>query len=110
LDYNIVSSSGTDHKGEVVATSLTVLDLPAQQLSALKRKARRMGLTPAMYIKRLIEDDLVLDRKAKTTSLDELAAPFRKALKGMSEHQLDRVVDAARTKHAVRSTKRGRRR
>src|SRR5688500_2876205 len=99
------------YQGEVVATTATVLradDVPAKQLSALKRKARRMGLTPAMYIKRLIEDDLVLDRKAKNTTLDELAAPFRKALKGISEHQFDQIVDAARTKHAIRSTKRGR--
>jgi len=78
-------------------------DVPPKQLSALKRKARRMGLTLAMYVKQLIEDDLALDEKAKSASLAELAAPFRTALKGVAEHELDRLVDRARSKYAIRS-------
>ncbi len=95
-----------------MAASSTVLreaDVPRQQLSALKRKAKRMGLSPAAYIQQLIEDDLALDRKARSTPLDKLAAPFRKALKNVPDDELDRLVDAARTRHAARSARRGRR-
>jgi hypothetical protein len=78
------------------ATDLRVNNLPRRQASALKRKAERMGLTTEDYLKQLIEDDLALDLAAKNTSLDELAAPFRKALKGVSDVELDRIVEKAR--------------
>jgi len=68
-----------------IATELRITDLPKRQASALKRKAERMGLSADEYVKQLIEDDLALDMKAQTTPLEELAAPFRKALKGASE-------------------------
>ena len=101
-----------------MAATVTVLreaDVPAQQLSELKRKARRMGMTPAAYIKQLIEDDLTLDRKARRTPLDELAAPFRKGLKHVSDDELDRPAGGrdpalhAAAGHSVRSAKRDRR-
>ncbi len=90
------------------AATLRVGNLESRQLSALKRKAQRMGLTPATYVKLLIEDDLALDEKARTTSLDELAAPFRKALAGVPEHELDRIVHAARARTNGASSRRGR--
>jgi hypothetical protein len=55
-----------------------------------------MGMTPAKYLRQLIEDDLALDRKAASTSFEELAKPFQKAFEGVSEEELDRIVDAAR--------------
>ena len=78
------------------ATELRISDLPRQHASALKRKAQRMGLTAGDYVKQLIADDLALDQKARTTSLDELAAPFRKALKGAGEEEISRIVAGAR--------------
>lgn len=80
----------------MVSIALQKVDLPRRKLSALKRKAERMGLTPETYVKQLIEDDLSLDRKARNTPLDELAAPFRTGLAGIAEDELDRMVDAAR--------------
>ena len=82
---------------------LRVGKLAPRQLSALRRKARRMGLTPQGYVKQLIEQDLALDRKAQGSSLDELAGPFREALQGLSDEELDRAVDAARSRHHARS-------
>jgi hypothetical protein len=79
-----------------IATELRISDLPKRQASALKRKAQRIGLSPGDYVKQLIEDDLALDRKARGTSLEELAAPFRKALKGVSEDDIARIVAKAR--------------
>lgn len=78
------------------ATGLRISDLPRRHASALRRKARRMGLTAGDYVKQLIADDLALDEKASTTSLDDLAAPFRKALDGASERQISRIVADAR--------------
>jgi len=90
------------------ATFLRVDDLPARKMSALKRKARRVGLTPAKYLRQWIEDDLALDRKAQTTSFEELAKPFQKAFEGVPEEELDRLVDEARGKHRSDSSRRGR--
>ncbi|MFI5377717.1 MAG: hypothetical protein ACHRHE_00305 [Tepidisphaerales bacterium] len=78
------------------ATVLRVNNLPSRQASAVKRKAERLGLSVDDYVKQLIADDLALDRKAQATSLDELAAPFRKALKGVSDDEIDRIVENAR--------------
>lgn len=66
-------------------------NVPATKVSALKRKASRLGLSPENYIKQLIDDDLALDREASSRPFAELAAPFRKALGGLSERALDRL-------------------
>jgi hypothetical protein len=94
-----------------MATNTTILrvsDLPARQLSALQRKAENLGMTPSKYVKKLIADDLALDRKAQSMSFDQLAAPFRKAFHGVSEDEIDRLVDAARADYHKRSSRRGR--
>jgi hypothetical protein len=95
----IESTRGT---GESVMAStameLRISDLPKRQASALRRKAERMGLSTDEYVKQLIEDDLALDLKAQATPLEELAAPFRKALKGASEEDLAQIVAKARSR------------
>ena len=67
----------------LAATEIRIAKLPRQQASEASARPNKMGLTTEGYIKQLIEDDLALDKKAKTLSLDELAAPFRKALKAL---------------------------
>lgn len=78
------------------ATELRISELPQRQASALKRKAKRMGLSAGDYVKQLIEDDLALDRQTRSTSLEKLAAPFRKALNGASEEEIASMVAKAR--------------
>jgi hypothetical protein len=80
--------------------------LPAARLSAVKRRAQDLGLTPAEYLQQLINDDLAVSARAKSTSLDELAAPFREALAGVSEAELDRRVFAARARRRNASSSR----
>ncbi|HXE53129.1 MAG TPA: hypothetical protein VN541_08945 [Tepidisphaeraceae bacterium] len=75
-----------------IATELRISDLSKRQALALKRKAQRLGVSAGDYVKQLIEDDLALDRKAQSTPLEELAAPFRKALKGASEEDIAAIV------------------
>ena len=82
--------------------------LPATRLSAVKRRAQDLGLTPAEYLQHLIEDDLAISARAKSTSLDVLAAPFREALAGVSEEELDRWVKAAKSRRRNSPTRRSR--
>ena len=77
--------------------------LSSRRVSAAKRRAHDLGLTPEEYLQKLIDDDLAINSKAKSTSLDELAAPFRKVLAGVSEEELDRRVKAARAARRNRS-------
>lgn len=89
-------------------TTLHTGKLPAGRVSAAKRRAQELGLTLAEYLKQLIEDDLTVSAKAKSTSLDELAAPFRQALAGVSGEELDRRVKAARARRRYGSSMRRR--
>ena len=83
-------------------TKLQTGELPLRQVSAVKRRAQDLGLTPQKYLQHLIEDDLAVSAKARSTSLAQLAAPFRKAWAGVSEDELDRRVKAARAARAGR--------
>lgn len=75
---------------------LRIGKLSPRQVSALKRKAERMGISPGDYVRQLIEEDFALDAKAQTSPLSELAAPFRKALRGASEEEISGIVNKAR--------------
>ena len=65
------------------------------KLAALRRRAKRDGLTPEQYVKRLIEDDLKADA-ARNSTFDEVSKPFREALQGISEEEFNALVDKAR--------------
>jgi len=77
-------------------TQLRTGKLPARKVSAVKRRARNLGLTPEEYLRQLIDEDLAVSAKASVTSLDDLAAPFREAFAGATGEELDRRVKAAR--------------
>lgn len=64
-------------------------------MAQLTAKARRMGLTPQRYIQQLIEEDLALDQKAKSTTFAQIMGPGS----AIDEAVLDKVVDKARTRH-----------
>ena len=88
---------------------MTTIKLPARKASAIKRRARDLGLTPEKYLQQLIADDLSISAKAQKTSLEELAAPFREAFANVSEEELDRRIKAARQGYRNSSTQRQRR-
>lgn len=64
----------------------------------MKRRAQDLGLIRAEYLRQLIEDELAVSVKPKSASLDELAAPFRQALAGVSDEELARRVKAAQAR------------
>jgi len=78
------------------ATQLKTGKLTARKLSAVKRRARNLGLTPEEYLRQLIEEDLAVSAKAGVTSLEDVAAPFREAFAGVAGEELDQRVKAAR--------------
>jgi hypothetical protein len=84
-------------------TQLQTGKLPARRISAVKQRAHELGLTPQQYLQRLIDDDLAVSATARSTSLRDLAAPFREALGNVSERELDRRVKAARASRRNRS-------
>lgn len=79
-------------------SSTPVIQLPRlgkQQMAELTSKAKSLGLTPERYVQLLIEKDLALDRKARSTTFAELMGSARE----VDEAELDRLVDQARTRH-----------
>ena len=78
---------------------LHVRGLRKRQFTQLATKAKRLGMTPERYVKSLVEQDLALDRRASTTRLADLVGPGR----DVDETELDRLVEAARTRHHERT-------
>jgi hypothetical protein len=89
-------------------TSLIVDRVPAKQLSALKEKATRLGVTVQGYMRQLIADDLEMDRIARTTPLSKLAEPFQKGLGDLSDEEINQIVKNARARERKRSAARKR--
>jgi hypothetical protein len=71
------------------------------KMAALTNKAKSLGMTPQRYIELLIEQDLALDHRAKTTSFADLTGPGRP----IDETEIHRLVDQARTRHHQRTTR-----
>ena len=84
--------------------TIQVSGLGKQQVAALRKQAKTLGLSTETYVKRLIEDGLTLEHRARSESFEELTAPLRSEFRksGMSGEELDRLVDAARTRQQQR--------
>ena len=74
------------------------LRLGKQKMTALVAKAKRLGLSPARYVKQLVEEDLAIDADAQSLTLAEIMAPVREEFResGMTEEELEVIVDVAR--------------
>jgi len=87
---------------------LHISGIAKAKLRALRAKAKEAGMTPEKYAKRLIEESISIEDRARTTTFDELFAPVREQFRksGMTEDEFDELVDAARTEHHKRVAKR----
>jgi nucleoside-specific outer membrane channel protein Tsx len=84
-------------------TSLEVKGLPREAMAELTSKANRLGITPEQYVRELVQEDLALDKKARTTTLSQLMGPGR----DVDEVELDKVVNEVRKRyHGERRRKR----
>jgi hypothetical protein len=87
----------------MAASALEIKGLGSKTFSELANKAKKLGMTPARYVRELVEQDLALDRKAKSTKLSELMGPGR----NIDEAELDELVEAARTRYHRRTARKG---
>lgn len=71
--------------------------LTKQSMSELVAKAKRMGIDPGDYAKRLIEDGLTLQREAEASSFAEIMRPVRDAAGDVSDSEIAKLVETART-------------
>ncbi len=85
------------------ANTLQLRGIGPQAMTALIKKASLLGMTPERYVRELVQDDLALDRKAKTTTLAQIMGSGRE----IDETEADRLVNQARTRHRRRSMRKG---
>ncbi len=73
----------------------------------LRAQAEELGLSAERYARQLVEQGISLEKQARTMTFDELFAPVQAQFResGMTEEDLDDLVDNARSKHNRRSSK-----
>ena len=87
-----------------------VKGLNKRKMNELTAKAKELGMTPEQYVRQLVEEDLELDRKARGMSFAQIMQPVRDEFRasGMSDEELDQIVDRARTRHHKRISRKRR--
>lgn len=68
-------------------------------MSALVSKAKRLGIGPGDYAKRLIEEGLAFQREAEGSSFAEIMQPVRNAAGKVDDAEIMKLVETARAKH-----------
>ena len=88
-------------------STLRVSGLTRKKLATLHAQAKAAGMSADAYARVLLEDAIALHQQAKTSSFDVLLAPFRRRFResGMTEAELDALVDAARKRHHRRTSR-----
>lgn len=62
-------------------------------------KAKRIGMEPGDYARRLIEDALAFQRQAEESSFAQIMGPVRDAAAVVEDSRIIEVVETARAKH-----------
>ncbi|HVT81965.1 MAG TPA: hypothetical protein VHM90_15075 [Phycisphaerae bacterium] len=87
-----------------ITTDIHIRGLARKQFGQITQKAKRLGLTPEKYIKKLVEQDLAISHAARTKSFQELLGPGTE----VDDAELDQLIDKARTAHHRQTTQRKR--
>jgi hypothetical protein len=82
--------------------NIQVKGLARQKWVKIQRRASQLGMTTEGYLKHLVDEDLAISHRAKTTTFSELMPTARKA----NEAELDRLVESARTQYHRRASRR----
>ena len=73
----------------------------------LVAKARRLGIEPQEYAKRLVEEALAFQREAEASSFAQIMGPVRDAAGDVNDAEIIELVENARSSHhATRRRKR----
>jgi hypothetical protein len=79
------------------AASLQVRGLGKHKMAAIVERAKRLGMTPQGYLRHLVEEDLAISDRAKTSSFEQLLGPGRE----VDEVELDRLVEEGKVAHCI---------
>jgi hypothetical protein len=79
-------------------TSLEVKGLGKQQVAAVVERARCLGMTPQRYLKHLVEMDLAVSERAKSTRFEDILGPGQPA----DETKIDALVEEGRIRYHQR--------
>ena len=84
-----------------IISSFRVTGLRKHEVVQVKAQAKQRGVTPEEYLREIIQDRLAIAREAKTKTFAQLAVPMRRNFErsGMTEADLDALVDRARTRY-----------
>jgi hypothetical protein len=77
-------------------TTLELPPLTKRSMAQLVARAKRIGMPPADYAKRLIEDGLALQRQAEKMSFQQIMRPVRHAAGRTDETEIVTLVEVAR--------------
>ena len=68
-------------------------------MADLLEKAKRLGIEPAAYAKRLVEEGLALQREAEASTFGQIMGPVREAAGQVDDAEIRQLVEAARPQH-----------
>ena len=85
------------------SAALEVRGLGKQKTAKLVARVKRLGMSPQGYLKHLVEEDLAVSERAKTSSFEELLGPGRE----VDEAEVDRLVEEAKAAHYREKPRRG---
>jgi hypothetical protein len=84
-----------------IHSSLQVKGLNKQKLAAMYERAKLLGMTPQRYLKHLVEEDLAVSERAKSSTFQELLGPGSVE----DEAEIDRLVEESRTRFHRRNSR-----
>jgi hypothetical protein len=88
--YNFAMASGA---------TIQLPPLTKQSMTQLVAKAKRLGIEPGVYARRLIEEGLAFQREAEGSSFAEIMGPVREVASDVDEAEITRLVETARTEY-----------
>ena len=82
-----------------MAQTLQIPNVAIKKVKFLQQEADREGISTERYLKGLIDEQMERVANALRATFDELAKPFRAALKNVSDEEIDQMVKDARKRH-----------
>ena len=79
----------------IAADTIQIKGLGRRKIDALARKAKDRGMSPAVYVKKLVEEDLAISEAARTKTFAEIMGPGKE----VDEDEVDRLVEQAKVRH-----------
>jgi len=83
--------------------TLSITGLGKQKMAAVRDRAKKLGMTPQRYLKHLLEEDLAISERARTSTFEQILGRGRPA----DEEEIDRLVEGAKTQYHARKRKKG---